>query len=91
MVVPSRQEAFGQTAPEAVTCGTPDIVNDRRTGRLVTPFSPEALAEGIAWCIQNNESHARLSDAARHSATKWDQHDIAVRYADVLGSLTRDR
>jgi glycosyltransferase involved in cell wall biosynthesis len=101
MVVPSRQEAFGQTASEAITCGTPvvafdigglpDLIEDRYTGRLVEPFSPEALAEGIAWCIEDNGRHARLSDAARHSATKWNQHNVGARYAELLGSLTNSR
>ncbi len=101
MVVPSRQDNLPQTAVEPITCGTPvvafdigglpDIIEDRHTGRLVQPFVPEALAEGIAWCIENDERHKRLSNAARRSATKWNQQDVAARYADLLGALTRDR
>jgi glycosyltransferase involved in cell wall biosynthesis len=94
MVVPSRQDNLPQTAVEPITCGTPvvafnigglpDIIEDRHTGRLVAPFSPEALAEGIAWCIEDDERHAKLSDAARRSATKWNQRDIAARYRSHL-------
>ena len=97
MVVPSRQEAFGQTASESITCGTPvvafsvgglpDIVEDRVTGRLVEPFSPEALAEGIGWCIEDDERHQRLSEAARNSARRWASGRIGRRYAEVLSGL----
>jgi glycosyltransferase involved in cell wall biosynthesis len=80
MVVPSRQDNLPQTAVEPITCGTPvgafsigglpDIIEDRHTGRLTEPFSPEALAEGIAWCIEDDERHAKLSGAARRSARR---------------------
>jgi glycosyltransferase involved in cell wall biosynthesis len=97
MVVPSRQEAFGQTASEAITCGTPvvsfeiggltDIIKDRQTGRLVKPLSTEALAEGIFWCVEDNNRHARLSKAAQLSAFKWRYENIAMKYAQLFESL----
>jgi glycosyltransferase involved in cell wall biosynthesis len=94
MVVPSRQEAFGQTASEAVTCGTPvvafnigglpDIIEDRKTGRLVEPFDVEGLAAAIVWVLGDLERHARLSDAARRHASRWDHRIIGSRYAELL-------
>jgi glycosyltransferase involved in cell wall biosynthesis len=61
IVVPSRIEAFGQTASEAHACGTPviafatggltDIVEHRRTGYLATPFDTQDLAAGIDWVL----------------------------------------
>ena len=99
MVVPSRQEAFGQTASEAITCGTPvvafdigglrDIVEDKTTGRLVAPFSPEALADGIVWTIEDRERQAQLSLAARRSAVKWQQDAIGERYVNLARGLLR--
>jgi glycosyltransferase involved in cell wall biosynthesis len=57
MVVPSREEAFGQTAAEALACGTPvvafrvgglpEIVTHEVTGFLAPPFDTRALARGI--------------------------------------------
>ena len=97
MVVPSRQEAFGQTASEAITCGTPvvafavgglpDIVEDRVNGRLVPPFDIEQLAEAIAWVISDPERHARLSAAARERAARWDKREVGAQYADLLSDL----
>ena len=57
MVVPSRQEAFGQTASEAHACGTPvvafkgtgleDVVVDGETGFFVSPYNTEEMATKI--------------------------------------------
>lgn len=97
MVVPSRQEAFGQTASEALTCGTPvvafaigglpDIINDGVNGRLAEPFNVEQLAELICWVLSDSERHARLSAAARQHAVRWDQRTIGKRYAEVFDAL----
>ena len=98
MVVPSRQEAFGQTASEAITCGTPvvafsigglpDIVEDGVTGRLAEPFSPEALGRAIAWIIEDPQRNAALCEAAAASAAGWEQSTVARRYVEVLTRLS---
>jgi len=74
MVVPSIQESFGQTASEALACGTPvaafatsgllDIVDHKRNGYLARPFESHDLAEGIKWCLENNYD-GNLSQNAR--------------------------
>lgn len=97
MVVPSLQEAFGQTASEAITCGTPvvafaigglpDIVEDGVTGRLVEPFAPEALGQAIAWVIDDPQRHATMCAAAATSAARWEQDKVARRYVEVLTRL----
>ena len=97
MVVPSRQEAFGQTASEAITCGTPvvafalgglpDIVEDGVNGRLAQPFEIEQLAKAIVWVLSDSERHARLSEAAREHAAQWDKQRVGAQYADVLRDL----
>lgn len=63
VVVPSRQEAFGQTASEAHACGTPvvafrtgglpDIVEHQRTGYLAQPFDTQDLSAGISWVFED--------------------------------------
>lgn len=97
MIVPSRQEAFGQTASEAIACGTPvvafavgglpDIVVDGVNGRLIPPFDIEQLAEAIAWVLSDSERHARLSAAAREHAAQWDQRTVGAQYAHLLRGL----
>jgi glycosyltransferase involved in cell wall biosynthesis len=94
MVVPSRQEAFGQTASEAHACGTPvvafracglmDIVDDRRTGALAEPFDPVSLAAAIRWVLEDPVRLRQLRAAARQRAERlWDPARIARLYADV--------
>lgn len=93
MVVPSRQEAFGQTASEAHACGTPvvafntgglpDIVNHRETGYLAQPFDTEDLANGILWTLAQRE-RGQLRTAARELAVERFAYPvIAGRYRGV--------
>ncbi|MBR5175308.1 MAG: glycosyltransferase [Bacteroidales bacterium] len=73
-VVPSMSEVFGQTASEALACGTPvvafrctgiqDVVDHQVNGYLADPYDPMDLADGILWCLENN-SDDRLSHNAR--------------------------
>lgn len=75
MVVPSRQETFGQTASEALACGTPvaafgasgllDVVKHQQTGWLATPYSVDDLANGIDWLLQDKHRHQKMCTAAR--------------------------
>ena len=94
MVVPSRQEAFGQTASEAHACGTPvvafntgglpDIVNDRVTGALAEPFDPASLAAAIQWVLGNEQRRAALGAAARERAERlWAPARVAGMYTEI--------
>jgi glycosyltransferase involved in cell wall biosynthesis len=94
MVVPSRQEAFGQTSSEAQACGTPvvafrtggsvDIVEDRVTGCLADPFDPASLAESIRWVFEDSHRRRQLSAAARQRAESlFNSRRIAGLYAEV--------
>jgi glycosyltransferase involved in cell wall biosynthesis len=75
MVVPSRYEAFGQTASEALACGTPvvafdvtglkDIVDRQQNGYLAKPYETEDLARGIAWVLEDPDRHQKLCRSAR--------------------------
>ena len=97
MVVPSIQEAFGQTASEAHSCETPvvgfkiggliDIVSHKETGFLADPYNPKSLAYGINWTIENEERNKKLSLQARLKVKKnWDSKIIAKKYIDAYHS-----
>jgi glycosyltransferase involved in cell wall biosynthesis len=99
MVVPSRQEAFGQTASEAQACGTPvagfdiggipDIVSHQETGWLARPFDPVDLAEGILWMLENDERQARLRRASRTRAVaEFAEAVVAAKYAALYDQVT---
>jgi len=98
MVVPSIQEAFGQTASEAHACATPvvafkvgglvDIVSHKETGYLANPYNPTSLAYGIHWCLENEDRNRKLSLQARFKAKKyWDSRIIAKKYMDLYHSV----
>jgi glycosyltransferase involved in cell wall biosynthesis len=99
MVVPSIQEAFGQTASEALTCGTPvvafnatglkDIVDHQQNGYLATPFEIDDLAKGIIWTIENRERHQKLQYHAREKGLRQFANEVQARrylslYQEVL-------
>lgn len=100
LVVPSRQEAFGQTASEALASGTPvvafdstgpaDIVAHESTGYLADSFDSTDLARGIDWVLADADRHRCLGEQARAEAvSRFDSQVIARQYEriyeDVLG------
>ena len=82
LVVPSRQEAFGQTASEAQVCGTPavslnigglpDIVEHQRTGYLAKAFETEDLAAETRWVLGHGSPRflRNLSMTGENSAAR---------------------
>jgi glycosyltransferase involved in cell wall biosynthesis len=97
-LMPSRMEAFGQTASEALACGTPvvafdagglpDIVTHQETGWLAKPFEPESMAEGISWLLADAERLERCSRHARESAElRFDQTVVGERYAALYREI----
>lgn len=94
MVVPSRQEAFGQTGSEAQACGCPvvafnatgllDVVEHGQTGYLATPYSSDDLAKGIEWVLEDDVRHTRLSIQARQRAVRLWSHTVVIpQYQEI--------
>jgi glycosyltransferase involved in cell wall biosynthesis len=80
-IIPSLQEAFGQTALEAMSTGTPvigfrtggipDIVEDEVTGYLVETGNIEDLAKAIYRLFKLNESeYENMSKSCRSKVLK---------------------
>lgn len=77
MVVPSREESFGQTAMEALACGTPvasfrvgglpEIVDHEVSGYLAAPYDVDDLAAGILSLLQSvgTDRGTEMARAAR--------------------------
>ena len=73
--LPSRSEAFPNAVLEAMATGLPivtaavggllELVDDGRTGLLVPPNQPAALADGLCRLMADPALAARLGDAAR--------------------------
>lgn len=97
MLVPSRQEAFGQTASEAMACGTPvvafkttgllDIIDHKVNGYLAKPFESEDLAHGIEWVL-NAQNYDELCQNAREKVVKeFDSKVVAQKYYKLYKSV----
>lgn len=99
MVVPSTQEAFGQTASEAMACGTPvvafnatglkDIVDHQQNGYLAQPFEIDDLAFGVAWVLENPERCHQLALGARQKVEKeFHLESQSRRYLSLYNQIT---
>lgn len=96
MVVPSYSEVFGQTASEAMSCGTPVVafrctgiqdVVEVGCGYLAEPYSSDDLAKGIQYCIENNTNNV-LGKTAREFVVKRFAIDVvAEQYKALYESL----
>jgi N-acetyl-alpha-D-glucosaminyl L-malate synthase BshA len=78
-VLPSEQESFGLAALEALAAGVPvvacqvgglpEVVRDGKTGRLVPPHDPRALAVAVLDLLRDEPRRAAMGRAAREDAT----------------------
>lgn len=93
VIMPSRQEAFGQIASEAQACGVPvaafkiggplDIVEHKKTGWLAPPYDTQDLAKGIEWILTSLSSQ-EMSQASRERAIElFSEQTIGQQYIDV--------
>jgi glycosyltransferase involved in cell wall biosynthesis len=100
LVIPSRQEAFGQTGSEAQACGCPvvafdstglkDVVAHENTGFLVKAYDPSALGSAIVTVLENDDLHFQFSQAARERAKRlWSFSAVAEQYREVYDSALR--
>ncbi len=97
-VIPSLAEAFGQTALEAIACGTPvvgfkvggipDIVRPGLTGELADPGKVESLRGVIQSLLDQPEKRAAMAQHCRRIAVEEYSTDIqAKRYLKLYESL----
>ena len=81
LVLPSRSEGMGRVLVEAFCRGRgvvgtragsiPDLVEDGRSGLLVDPGDPRALADAIVRVLSDRLLAESLGAAARESAASW--------------------
>jgi glycosyltransferase involved in cell wall biosynthesis len=97
MVVPSRQEAFGQTASEAMACGTPvvgfsstgliDITDHLRNGYLAQAFDTRDLANGINWVLDKQKTKQLSINARKRAVEKFSEKKISENYLNIYEKL----
>lgn len=97
MVVPSLTEVFGQTASEALACATPvvcfkttgiqEVVDHQVCGYVAKMQDSADLAQGIRWCLENNEDGS-LSLAARKKVMEnYTIERVGQQYAEVYKAI----
>jgi glycosyltransferase involved in cell wall biosynthesis len=94
MVVPSRQETFGQMVSESLACGTPvvafkahampDLILHQQNGYLAQAFDAQDLAQGLDWIMASAARSTQLRQAARQQALEHFNETLqAERYLNL--------
>jgi len=98
MCVPSVQESFGQTATEAMSCGTPvisyatsgllDIVDHKVSGYLAKPYDEVDFAKGIELLISDESCLQQMSIDARKKVLEcFDISVVTSKYIDLYEQI----
>jgi len=102
LVVPSTDEGLGLVAAEALLCETPvvafrsggltDVIQDEKTGILVTPGDPLELAKALDRVLENPGEAADLGKAGRMFALSAFAPESAARqYAGIYQQVLDER
>ncbi len=99
-VFPSREEGLGSTLIDAMAQGLPivasrvggipELIAHERTGLLVPPGDPAALAAALARLAGDPGLRARLGAAARAAAAVYTPEAMAAAYLDLYHDIARE-
>jgi glycosyltransferase involved in cell wall biosynthesis len=98
-VLPSQNENFGNTAAEAIACGTPVLVTDRcgiaplvdRRAGLVVPLDCFALEAGLAQILDDSALAARLRTGCKDVARSLGWAEPLAQMESLYSDLTEER
>ncbi len=95
--LPSRREGFGIVVLEAQAMGVPvvasnvggipDLIEKEKTGILVEPENPEAIAKAIKRVYDQPEFAKQLTENAKQGLSKYNWDNIAEKmYANIISN-----
>jgi glycosyltransferase involved in cell wall biosynthesis len=105
LVNPSLSESFGMSLVEAMACKVPviatrvggmtSVIEEGKTGLLVEPANPSALAKGIIDLLGNSADRRQMGvegDRRVNTLFSWDKisEDLFTLYLKLQGLGTRD-
>jgi glycogen(starch) synthase len=97
-IAPSRYESFGLIYPEAmrwgipvIGCnvgGVPEIIQNEKSGLLISPESPEAIAQALHRLLRDERLRLQLGSAGRkHVESEFSSMKMAERVAAKFEKL----
>ena len=97
-IAPSVQDNLPNTVLEAIACGTPciafkiggmpDMIEHQQNGYLAEPYKIEDFSRGVAWVLENDERHQKLSYRAREKAEQeFSSKILASRYSSLFNEI----
>ena len=94
-LVPLEAMAFGVPVVGTWVCGTPEVVVDGVTGRLVEPADPDALAQAVVEVLTSPEAAAAWGRAGRARVDELSStvmgRQVAALYDELLSRAPRRR
>lgn len=101
LILPSISETFGYVLIEAMAMGkpviatsaggVPEIVSEGKTGLLIPPRDPGALAEAILKLAGDQDDYMRISREARNAAVeRFDLQNQMIRLETILHEVLEE-